>query len=415
MPGERIIRPARATLGPGPMDLSRGTDQSGVRLYNERLVLSLIRGHGSLPQAEISRLTGLSPQTCSVIMKQLEADGIVRRGTPQKGRIGQPSVPFSLNPDGALALGLKIGRRSSDLVLVDLIGTVRCALQETYAYPTPDDVLRFVDRGINTVLSAAPRPAADRIAGLGIAVPNKLWSWHEEIGAPSSTLDDWRDFDITSELGRSSDWPLHLCNDATAACAAELTFGNAAGKSDFIYFFVGTFVGGGIALNGSLYTGPTGNAGAVGPMPIAPNRHGANGQLIHAASLYVLEDRLREAGSDPTVIWRSPTDWGDMGAILDDWIDDVCRALALATLSAITVIDFGAAIIDGAMPSSVRHRIVAGTAAELAKLDQRGLSPVEILEGAIGSGAQAKGAASLPLLANFARDRDVLFKDPITR
>ena len=410
MPADRSPRPPRATLGHG--DLSRGTDQSGVRLYNERLVLSLIRGHGSLPQAEISRLTGLSPQTCSVIMKQLEADGIVRRGAPVKGRIGQPSVPFSLDPDGAFAVGLKIGRRSSDLILIDLVGGVRHAAQETYAYPTPDTVLRFVDTTVAAVIASAPQPA-NRVAGLGIAVPNKLWSWHEEIGAPQSVLNDWRDFDVAGELARISDWPLHMCNDATAACAAELTFGNPTGQSDFIYFYIGTFVGGGVALNGSLYTGPTGNAGALGPMPIATDQPGPNGQLIHVASLYILEDRLREAGHDPSIIWRSPSDWSDMGPLLDEWIDNTCRALALGVLSAITVIDFGAAIIDGAMPQAVRRRIVDGTTARLDELDRRGLSPVTLLEGTIGAGAQAKGAASLPLLANFARNRDVLFKDRV--
>ena len=32
-------------------------------------------------------------------------------------------------------------------------------------------------------------------------------------------------------------------------------------------------------------------------------------------------------------------------------------------------------------------------------------------EGTIGSGARAIGGACLPLLANFARDREVLFKE----
>ena len=40
-----------------------------MRAYNERLVLSLVRRHGSLPKAEIARLTGLSPQTVSVIVQ----------------------------------------------------------------------------------------------------------------------------------------------------------------------------------------------------------------------------------------------------------------------------------------------------------------------------------------------------------
>ena len=53
----------------GPM-LARGTTQNGVRLYNERLALTLIRQYGQLPKAEIARLTGLSAQTVSVIVRQ---------------------------------------------------------------------------------------------------------------------------------------------------------------------------------------------------------------------------------------------------------------------------------------------------------------------------------------------------------
>jgi hypothetical protein len=39
--------------------------------------------------------------------------------------------------------------------------------------------------------------------------------------------------------------------------------------------------------------------------------------------------------------------------------------------------------------------------------------PVEIVEGSIGSGARGIGGACLPLLANFARDREVLFKESL--
>ena len=62
---------------PPPAQLGRGTRQTGVRLYNERLVLSLIRLHGNLPKAEVAKLTGLSAQTVSVIIRQLEADGLL--------------------------------------------------------------------------------------------------------------------------------------------------------------------------------------------------------------------------------------------------------------------------------------------------------------------------------------------------
>ena len=96
----------RRTERIGSDDLSRGTNQTGVRLYNERLVLSLVRRHGSLPKADIARRTGLSPQTISTIANSLEADGILQRQNPLRGKVGQPLVPYALNPRGAFFLGL---------------------------------------------------------------------------------------------------------------------------------------------------------------------------------------------------------------------------------------------------------------------------------------------------------------------
>src|SRR5215510_16543423 len=139
--------------GAGPRrraDPTRGTNQSGVRLYNERVALSLIRRHGSLPKAEIARLTGLSAQTVSMIIRQLEADGLVLKEKPKRGRIGQPPVPISLNPDGAYSLGLKIGRRSADLMLLDLVGGVRGTTHRAFRYPTPRQTMRLFEEGFQT-------------------------------------------------------------------------------------------------------------------------------------------------------------------------------------------------------------------------------------------------------------------------
>ena len=93
-----------------------------MRVYNERLILSLMRRRGHLSKIEAARQTGLSVQTASAIMNHLQADGLLKRETPQRGRVGQPTVPFSLDPEGAFSLGLKIGRRSCDLVLIDFVG-----------------------------------------------------------------------------------------------------------------------------------------------------------------------------------------------------------------------------------------------------------------------------------------------------
>jgi predicted NBD/HSP70 family sugar kinase len=401
---------------PRAVDLARGTNQTGVRLYNERLILSLIRRHLSLPRAEIARRTGLSAQTITVIMRQLEADGLVLKQDRQRGKIGQPSVPFALNPDGAYSLGLKIGRRSKDLVLIDFVGDVRRARHQVDEYPTPAAVLDFVARGIEEISAGQAPGVTQRISGLGIAAPFELWNWEEQIGAPRDVLDQWRTFDLREEIARVCPWPVFFCNDATAACAAELVFGNRDHHLDFLYFFVGSFVGGGVVLNGDLFLGASGNAGAFGSMPIATTGNDGttiHPQLIRSGSIYRLEQELAAAGRDPSILWRSPDDWGDLGAPLDAWIEEVSSGIAFAVVAAISVIDFPAGIVDGAFPTSVRQRIVMRVNERLPDFDHQGLSPVIVTEGSIGSGARAIGAACLPLLANFARDREVLFKETL--
>ena len=56
-----------------------------MRAHNERLVLSLVRQHGALAKSDIARITGLSAQTVSVIMRALEQDGLLLRGEPVRG------------------------------------------------------------------------------------------------------------------------------------------------------------------------------------------------------------------------------------------------------------------------------------------------------------------------------------------
>ncbi len=142
---------------PGLSDPSRGTNQTGMKLYNERLVLSLIRAHGPLSKGEVSRMTGLSAQASSVIMSQLESDGLLLRGEPQRGKVGQPSVPMSLNPEGAFSIGVKVGRRTAELVLMDMAGQVRRRISVNFAYPTPALLVDFVDKGINEIIDNLTR------------------------------------------------------------------------------------------------------------------------------------------------------------------------------------------------------------------------------------------------------------------
>ncbi len=411
-PGETAL----AHVPPAYAEIAHGADQSGVRLYNERLLLSLVRRFGPLSKIEVARLTGLSVQSTSAIMNRLQAEGLLKREAPLRGRVGQPTIPMSLDPDGAYSLGLKIGRRSCDLVLVDFRGAVRSRAHRTYAYPTPERVLDFVRESQPGLVAALTDPQRRRIAGIGVAEPFQLWTWEAEIGAPDGAMAGWRDFDIASEMAAISPYPVTLCNDATVACAAEFFFGRGWRHRDFLYFFLGAFIGGGVVLDGALRIGRTGNAGAIGSMPVAM-RADARGapQLIACASIYQLERRLADAGVDASSIWATPDSWAEFGAPLDAWIEETAEALAYASVAAISIIDFEAIVIDGEMPPALRDRLTERTAQVFETLDRRGLSEVQFSPGMIGADAGAIGGAALPLVKAFARDREVLLKDVVAQ
>lgn len=392
------------------LDPSGGANQVRVRAYNERLVMSLVRRHGSLSKADIARRSGLSAQTVTVIMRALEAEGLLTRGEPMRGRVGQPSVPMRLNPDAVYSLGLKIGRRSADLVLMDFVGGIRRRVRRTFSHPMPGPLLTFVEEGLAEMEASITPEERQRIAGLGVAAPFELWSWASEVGAPQAEMDQWRGFDLEAEIAALVPYPVVLQNDATSACAAELVFGRGPQYPDFLYLFIGSFIGGGVVLNSALFTGRTGTAGAVGPLPVQ-GRDGQTVQLLKIASIYRLENLLREHGADPKPLWYSPDDWIDFGAPLELWIEDSAAALAQAVVASASVIDFSAVVIDGGFPAWVRARLVAATQAAVARLDLQGVTLPEIVEGAVGSSARSIGGASLPLFSRYLPDQNVLFKE----
>lgn len=380
--------------------LNVGVNQSGVRDHNERLLLSMLLRDGAKAGIDMARRAGLSPQTVSVILRKLENDGLLVRGEPIRGKVGKPSIPMKIKPDGVLSLGFKIGRRSADLLLMDFAGVVLKQVQATYPYPQPDAVFRFLEDNLPNLLDGLKADALKRICGIGIATPFEIWKWHGLTGAPREALLEWKDFDIAREVSRFSDLPVFVVNDATAACRAEHLFGSGPRYSDYAYFFVGSFVGGGVVLNGTVFEGNQGNAGALGSLrstgPLGESR-----QLIDVASIHLLEARLVEAGVDPRILWRKPQDWNQISRYVEPWIGETAQELAKASLSVCAVIDFEAIVIDGAFPEPVRTELVERIRRYLVNQDTRGLIPPTIEAGSIGENARAIGAASSPIFAQF--------------
>ncbi|WP_316860922.1 ROK family transcriptional regulator [uncultured Cohaesibacter sp.] len=384
----------------------KGSNQVAIRSYNERLVLQLIRDHGAVTKAEATRATGLSPNAISTIFRSLEADGFVLRNEPIRGRIGQPSTPMSINPDVRYYVSLAIGRKSMELAVIDFMGRIKASRRIIIPYPTPQLALSFFNDNLTGLLRSAKQKRST-IAGMGVTMPFELWSWTSEFGAPPEEMDAWREFDLVAALQELVPWEILFENDATAACRAELVFGSRSQFQDWIYFFVGTFIGGGIVLNGSVFSGRKGNAGGFGPMRV-PDKEGD--RLVDHASLIVLEHMLTTEKLDMPDIHDESIDWERLEPVLSNWIVRAARNLAHATVSALAVIDFEGVVIDGAFPETIRTRLVEEFRHQMDIIDLQGVTMPDIDAGHIGRKARVLGGAARLINQNHMIDQNTLLR-----
>ncbi|WP_339107522.1 ROK family transcriptional regulator [Thioclava sp. GXIMD4216] len=377
-----------------------GVNHTGVRAHNERLVLSLIHRDGALPGAEIAKRIDLSAQTVSTILRKLETDGFLLRGTPQRGRVGKPSLPMGINPDGAISFGLKIGHRTSDLVMMALDGQVLAQGQSTYAAPTPQLILQFLRDGIAKMSQQLSPAQRQRLCGIGITAPLDLWRAVDNQPLAAARFPEWVGCQLIDDVARFSPLPVSLINDGTAACCAEQNYGRGREVADFAYVFLGSFLTGGISLNGTVVEGNRHNAGMLGALRILSTQ-GTLATLRDEASIFLLEAAIRSNGMDAGAMWQMPQDWTPYDTLLGPWLDRSAHAIAQAARESCAVVDFQAIVIDGAFPEEVRAELVRQVREKLAALDMNGLLPPDVLEARTGHNARAIGAAAAPIFSRF--------------
>jgi predicted NBD/HSP70 family sugar kinase len=394
----------------------RGSNSVQLRHYNERVVLDSLRRLRQASKAEIARFAQLTPPAVATIVEALEQGGYVKLGGKRFGNKGQPSAMYELSPRGAYSIGLHIGRRSLDAVLIDFCGETQAFETHDHDYPDPSVVRRIADAILQRFRMRLGQEAA-RLVGIGVSAPYFIGGWDRELGFPPEVRAEWRRIDIASGFLESNGMPVQVENDASAAAIAELVQGVGTRYQDFLHISLTTFVGAGLVLDGTLQTGPHGNTAAFGPFPVAPSKlssvpkpAGPFEILLHRASIYGLVNHLRLGGVNITRVRDLDPLPPEAVELVSDWQDDCAAALAQAIIGAIAVVDVEAVVIDGLLPRPLLLDTVARLRAHFSSLVPGGLIAPEILPGSIGPRASAIGASLLPIYSLFGPDKGVLMK-----
>ncbi len=175
-----------------------------------------------------------------------------------------------------------------------------------------------------------------------------------------------------------------------------------------LYVFVGSFIGGGLVTNGGVYAGRSGNAGALGSMPIVVN--GKPKQLIQAASLISLERAMATHGGDPSLLQQPDADWAALGRPLKRWLEQAGAAIAQSVVAAAAVVDVQRVVIDGALPRECFGRTRRRRSQRCRVVGSAGADRIRCARGRLGSDARVLGGAMLPVNADYGCDTGVMLK-----
>lgn len=93
----------------------------------------------------------------------------------------------------------------------------------------------------------------DNLKGIGMGIPGEVDPKKGVINYSNNI--PIKDFDAKSYITKELDFPVKFANDADCAALGELVAGAAKGCDDIIILTLGTGVGGGIIINGKIYSG----------------------------------------------------------------------------------------------------------------------------------------------------------------
>jgi predicted NBD/HSP70 family sugar kinase len=393
----------------------QGSNSINLRLFNERVILTALRRLGQASKADLARYANLTSNTAGVIVRELEAQRLIRTEGKRSGQRGQPATLLSLDAGGAHSIGVQVGRRSLDTLLVDFCGRVLDRRRRECAFPLPEEALALLLEDIAALRRAVPMEARRRLAGLGVATPYHMGSWRRELDIPSEAYRAWDSFDIVGRLAAETGLPVFGENDGTAAAVAELFQGHGRRLNDFLYVFIGAAVGGGVILGGDYFRGVTGNAGDIGLMPVmpsalesAPKPNRTFDILLTRASINSLIRHLRSSGA--VIEGRLDLDAAieDHGQQVRAWLEDCAQALVAPLLSAACILDVQVVVLDGDLPQPLMGELVDRTRGLVAAEVPEARPVPEIRAGTVGREAAALGAAILPLHLNFSPNSEIL-------
>ncbi len=256
----------RPAASPGT---SRGAGLRTMRELNRLLVLNCIRERGPVARVEIARRTGLSRTTVSSIVDALLDEGLAREGGAISAASvgGRRAIEVHFNESAGYVIGIDLGRSHCTVIATDLAACVLA--RHSFACDTNRGPAVCLEQVVDEVRNFARTHNVPwkRVLGVSMGIPGPMDAERHTLVNPPR-MPGWDGVDVADVLRRELRAPSYVENDANMGALGESRFGAGRGVSDFAYVKVGTGIGCGLVIGGTVYSGSRGSAGELGHVTV---------------------------------------------------------------------------------------------------------------------------------------------------
>lgn len=247
--------------------ISGALRKSALREANERLVLDAIRRNPGISRAGIAEITGFARPSVTFVVNRLIQARLVEEEKLENGaHAGRPPTALRLRADAMTAIGVEIARTRSNVVLVDLNGTI---LRQQAVGWTPEPE-RFLDHIQAAIRAVAASRKQGRVLGVGVSVPGTVDKAGGRVVAAEAL--GWFGVEVGQLLRRRLKWPVLLENAANLSALAEQWYSSPAGDAlrHFVYIRLQGGVGSGVVVDGRILQGSSSAGTEFGHVMLDP-------------------------------------------------------------------------------------------------------------------------------------------------
>lgn len=229
---------------------------------NRSAVLAHLGARGRSSRAELARTLGVSPAHMTQLIRELIADGLVVELDQAPSQGGRPARMIGVVSNAGSAIGVKVAPDHLAFVEVSIDGTVVRSDSQPFN-ASASTALGDLTAGLAEFIE---RAAPQRLLGIGVGVPGSVDS--QASGVVDSVQLGWNQMPIGATLRRALGHPVLIENNVNALSMAERLYGIGREHDDFLVVTIGTGVGAGIVIGGSVMRGASGGGGEIGHTPV---------------------------------------------------------------------------------------------------------------------------------------------------